>query len=444
MKRCQDLEAVLGEIQTSVNIMLNEKQCENECSLTSSISELSDKLQSMAFEKDSSNVSLSSTATTVILNKPETTDVCVETELSYLDLQKQLEDQAKQNKDVREQCDNLSQALELLRNEFDSCENYWSSKLDEERISFEQEQKQSSEKLNELLVKISEYEEQFTQDGRLAPIDETDCLEKQYVDLDDEYMQYKSQMELEIQERDSKIIELQDKLDEYNKLTSDEAIQVTIHDSYDKINNLSNVIESSNIFSSETLPHLWNPPQIQSDSVDSSLVLNNTSERDYTNPAFVWNNDPSEPSTKSNSIINELQVPNEASSTCNSLPASISWQPPKDTSPQPHSLSVIPDNVSNTNTYRVKRSRKHDRNSFTGQYKPQKKEAGRQFVPRWGGGVFQENGQTCVVSISSIHHLHRRLYELDQHCRHLQFILKQEQQHSEALRHCKYYYYLFR
>lgn len=448
--------------------MLNEKQdCEVDCHLINPVAELSDKLQNVVFEKDSSSdVSLNSTATTVVHvhKKPETVDIAVETDFIFVDNKKSLDEKIKQNSQLREQCDNLQQAVELLRNEFENCENYWSAKLDEERQMFEQEQKQSSDKLTELLIKIAEYEEQFTS-GKLTPIEENELLEKQYTDLEDEYQQFRDKTITELENKDKEIAELQQKLNEFSikEDKTDAAIQASLldircNDIDFKINNLTNVIESSNIFSSETLPHLWKPPNsthIQSDSVDSSLIMNNSvQERDYTNPTFVWNNEVppniSEPSSlKSNSIIN---IPNETSSACNSLPASISWQPPATApSPQPHSLTIIPDNSSvnntNTNSYRVKRSRKHDRNSFS-QLRAQKKEqevqnqfanGNKRFQPKWNNFDLRNGDQTCVVSISSIHHLHRRLHELDQHCRHLQFILKQQQQHSESVMHREYY-----
>lgn len=385
--------------------------------------ELSDKLQNVVFEKDSSSdASLNSIATTVLYKKAETAESAVETDFSYLDVQQTLKDKIKENAELKEQCENLEQAVDLLRNEFDSCENYWSAKLDDERQMFEQEQKISSDKLNELLIKISEYEEQFASEGKLPMIEENE-LEKQYIELEEEFIQFREKTECDLSEKDKQIEELRLKLQEYQiKEAKDAAIQVNlldIKDSQFKLNNLSNVVESSNIFSNETLPHLWNPPLItvQSESADSSLI------NPELNTSFVWNDTKTEPA-----------------STCNSLPASISWQPAKISSPQPHSLSIIPDSAS---SYRVKRSRKHERNTYTAQ-RTRKEETGnneRRFNARWNNFDYRNGEQTCVVSISSIHHLHRRLHELDQHCRHLQFVLKQQQQHSESVMHRKYIYF---
>lgn len=411
--------------------MLNDSSnCDN---LINPVTELIDKLQSAVIDKDSTDGSLSSTATTVVFvdKKPEMIDCGIETD----DF---VESIMKENADLKEQCDNFQQVVELLRTEYDNCENYWASKLDEERQIYEQEQKQSSEKLAELLIKIAEYEEQFARDERLPPIEENDCLEKQYTELDEEFQEFKRRTEEELDSKDKEIEELHEKLSEVkcnSKL--DVEIQVNIleermNQSDFKISNLSNVIESSNIFSSETHPHLWKPPmssissQMQSDSADSSLAPSNVSQPMENLPTFTWNVNP----------------PNEIHNACNSLPATISWQSPTAPSPQPHSLNILPDNEKTSNTYCVKRSRKHDRNAFQFRSKKEHDVSCNQFgnghQRKWNNFNFNDGNQTCVISISSIHHLHRRLHELDQHCRHLQFVLKQQQQHSESLMQRKY------
>lgn len=43
-----------------------------------------------------------------------------------------------ENKTLRDKCDELSSCLDMLRNEYDQCEDYWASKLDEERKLFEE------------------------------------------------------------------------------------------------------------------------------------------------------------------------------------------------------------------------------------------------------------------------------------------------------------------
>ncbi len=45
---------------------------------------------------------------------------------------------AQENKTLSEKCEELGGCLDMLRNEYDQCEEYWASKLDEERKLFEE------------------------------------------------------------------------------------------------------------------------------------------------------------------------------------------------------------------------------------------------------------------------------------------------------------------
>lgn len=117
-----------------------------------------------------------------------------------------------------ERCQVLERSLDLLRAEYEECENYWAAKLEEERQLFEQEQKISDEKFSELIAKMAEYEELISpvdktkNDGRLSPIEEKFNLEQQYLDLEEEYEQWKIQAEKDIVERDEEIKELHEKI----------------------------------------------------------------------------------------------------------------------------------------------------------------------------------------------------------------------------------------
>ncbi|XP_023245896.1 myosin heavy chain, skeletal muscle, adult [Copidosoma floridanum] len=115
-----------------------------------------------------------------------------------------------------ERCADLEKSLELLRNEYEECEDYWESKLEEERQLFEQEQKISDEKFAELLVKMGEYEELFStenkRDGRLSPIEERAMLEQQYTALEEEYERWKLDAQEELNRKEEEIDELKIKL----------------------------------------------------------------------------------------------------------------------------------------------------------------------------------------------------------------------------------------
>lgn len=90
-----------------------------------------------------------------------------------------------EKKQLTERCQELERSLDLLKAEYEECEDYWAAKLEEERQLFEQEQKISDDKLAELINKITEYEELISpsdkskSNGRLSPIEEKFNLEQQ-------------------------------------------------------------------------------------------------------------------------------------------------------------------------------------------------------------------------------------------------------------------------
>lgn len=90
-----------------------------------------------------------------------------------------------EKKQLTERCRELERSLDLLKAEYEECEDYWAAKLEEERQLFEQEQKISDDKLAELINKITEYEELISpsdkskSNGRLSPIEEKFNLEQQ-------------------------------------------------------------------------------------------------------------------------------------------------------------------------------------------------------------------------------------------------------------------------
>lgn len=489
MKRCKQLESLLEGVQSSVTDMMKNKcECKDITDLLNPMSQLSDKLKNIALDsssEDSLNSSVS-TSTVVTNDVTQKIDTCTETDDSFLKMKEMLETKENENKALLGQCEELELALDLLRNEFENCENYWANKLDDERKLSEQDLKQSNDKLAELLVKISEYE-QFTAndisdscDGRLSPIEEKGILEEQFTELEEEYENFKCAMESKLEQRDLYIAALEQQLsDRTVKTVNETSVQVDLLENVteNKVTNLSNVIESTNIFSSETLPHAW---QYQGNSQnilnrklnagdDSSVInsnLSNIPERDYVNPSVLWaksgipleNDDPFIETVSSTSTTNSISSIKSDMHTCSSLPPNISWQPPSNIpspQPQPHSINYVPDHNSlplfqnGNSSCRPKRARKHERGIITMSTRPQKKEQdifmGKQCNydvqnghPRWSSFPLNgSNDQTCVVPLNSIHHLHGRLRELDQHCRHLQFILKQQQRHSESVMHRK-------
>lgn len=115
----------------------------------------------------------------------------------------------------------LEASLEQMQRAYEDCEDYWQSKLSEERQMFEKErqiyedeQHESDKKFTELMEKVREYEEQFSKDGRLSPIDERDMLEQQYVELEAEAAQLRSNSVQMLEEKAQEIIGLQSEIED--------------------------------------------------------------------------------------------------------------------------------------------------------------------------------------------------------------------------------------
>ncbi|XP_076669633.1 blastoderm-specific gene 25D isoform X1 [Andrena cerasifolii] len=140
---------------------------------------------------------------------------------------------AAEKKQLTDQCAELESSLELLKIEYEECEDYWTTKLEEERQLFEQEQKISNEKFSELITKMEEYEELISpvdkvkNGGRLSPIEEKFNLEQQYFDLEEEFEKWRAQMEEEISQKDKEVVELQERMKSLERPTlSDAYVQV--------------------------------------------------------------------------------------------------------------------------------------------------------------------------------------------------------------------------
>ncbi|XP_015186870.1 PREDICTED: ninein [Polistes dominula] len=139
-----------------------------------------------------------------------------------------------EKKQLTERCLELEKSLDLLKAEYEECEEYWAAKLEEERQLFEQEQKISDEKFSELIAKMAEYEELISpvdkvkNGGRLSPIEEKYNLEQQYLDLEEEFDQWKIQMEKDISEKNKEIKSLFEKLKKMEKIKKmDNSTQVS-------------------------------------------------------------------------------------------------------------------------------------------------------------------------------------------------------------------------
>ncbi|KAH8412209.1 hypothetical protein KR009_000431 [Drosophila setifemur] len=115
----------------------------------------------------------------------------------------------------------LEASLEQMQRAYEECEDYWQSKLSDERQMFEKErhiyedeQQESDKKFTELMEKVREYEEQFSKDGRLSPIDERDMLEQQYVELETEAAQLRSNSVRMLEEKAQEISSLHSEIED--------------------------------------------------------------------------------------------------------------------------------------------------------------------------------------------------------------------------------------
>ncbi|XP_072761910.1 uncharacterized protein Bsg25d [Anoplolepis gracilipes] len=139
-----------------------------------------------------------------------------------------------EKKQLIERCQELERSLDLLKTEYEECEDYWAAKLEEERQLFEQEQKISDDKLAELINKIVEYEELISPSdkskncgGRLSPIEEKFTLEQQYIALEEEFEKWRIKTETDISQKNLEIEDLREKLRLAERpVTNDSYVQV--------------------------------------------------------------------------------------------------------------------------------------------------------------------------------------------------------------------------
>lgn len=175
---------------------------------------------------------------------------------------------------LKNQNQELESSLELMNKEFESLEDYWQGKLGEERQLYEEEQRISDEKFNELLKKMSEYEEQFPspleKDGRLSPIEEKCQLEMQYAELEAETEEIKDLARRMLDEKSKEISDLQKKVQELHQRIGESITPPLPHHNADMDSPASSPIN-----------YLWQQSTIQAPA------------RDYQNPN--WNSTSTHP-----------------------------------------------------------------------------------------------------------------------------------------------------
>lgn len=115
----------------------------------------------------------------------------------------------KEKGDLKVQCNELENSLQLLREEYERCEDYWQDKLQEARDMYEKDKEEIDDKFQDLLMKIKEYDELMISSSsgndRLPPIEERASLERQVTDLEEECEVLRNQLTSVKTEQDSMI-----------------------------------------------------------------------------------------------------------------------------------------------------------------------------------------------------------------------------------------------
>ncbi|XP_066138947.1 ninein homolog isoform X1 [Euwallacea fornicatus] len=421
--RVKELEKIISDVKSEMNKMLIKEstQCAN-CDILRSVCK---KLESTLILSSSSVVQEDIGMDDTLDNAKKFSEQGCQTDLSIALVERKVLKLEEENKELTTKCTELEDCVELLKNEYEKCEDYWQRKVDDERQYFEAEQKISGEKLNELLDKMREYEEQYANqdmlDNRLPTISEAD-LEKQFTDLEQEYEDYKSYHEGELFKKEEEISILHERLAEL-ELKQQEMQETVLQAGADaeeqrvmnKMKNFTSyVIESTCRFSEEMVP-----PDQKPSIAFSSLNWEKSTARSETD-----------------------------ASTTSSLPPAT-WVFNSQTNNGPLSLGNMSPSTSSQNytPCRPKRTRKHDKNIY------KKNNVEKDNRKTESGNVQQEptspsyqnskqGEQTVALPISAFNNIMGRKNYLEQRVRHLQICLKQQHVHNEQALH--YYWQQFR
>ncbi|XP_030079029.1 blastoderm-specific protein 25D isoform X3 [Drosophila hydei] len=167
-------------------------------------------------------------------------------------------------------CKELESSLEQMQRAYEECEDYWQAKLSEERQMFdkerhiyEEEQMESDKKFTELMEKVREYEEQFSKDGRLSPIDERDMLEQQYVELEAEATSLRNNSIRMLEEKSHQISTLQSEIEDLRTRLGEsvEILTGACEINSDALHQISG--QSSQRPASSPISYLWHQSTIQ-------------------------------------------------------------------------------------------------------------------------------------------------------------------------------------
>ena len=80
----------------------------------------------------------------------------------------------------------LEESLEMMQGEFESMEDYWQRKLEEERVFYEEQLRSSERQFSELEARMREYEELVVDNRNMAKNEEEDEEEVEGESLSEE------------------------------------------------------------------------------------------------------------------------------------------------------------------------------------------------------------------------------------------------------------------
>ncbi|XP_065355345.1 ninein homolog isoform X2 [Calliphora vicina] len=175
------------------------------------------------------------------------------------------------NVTLEERCKELEASLEQMQKAYEDCEDYWQAKLTEERNLFEkerqiyeEEQQESDKKFTELMEKVREYEEQFSKDGRLSPIEEKDALEQQYIDLEAEAEEIRENARKIFEEKSQEIEALQTEIEDL-RVRLGESVEILTGAYELKPENvaINSSLTEANSPASSPISYLWHQSTIQ-------------------------------------------------------------------------------------------------------------------------------------------------------------------------------------
>jgi len=115
----------------------------------------------------------------------------------------------------------LEESLDLMRSEFESMEDYWQKKLDDERMFYEEQLKISEKQFQELEARMKEYEELLASNENsrvdqlhdLYPIDEQQDMEERVNEWEEEISQLKSKLNDLRTDHEKELVALKEEMD---------------------------------------------------------------------------------------------------------------------------------------------------------------------------------------------------------------------------------------